>query len=318
MSEEASMPEGAAHQPLVSVIIPARNAARTLAETLLSICAQSLAELEVIVVDDGSTDATADIVRCHAKDDPRIRLLQQRAIGVCAAKNTGARAARGEYLTFLDSDDLWDRSKLERQVDAISGRPRTAVITGLRRFADGPRGREWLSENRLDDFAARAGNPTEYIRRLLFASDREMVTFTTCMLHRTDFFDVGGWRDDVSTAMDWELWLRSARVLRFMHLTEPLQFYRKDPASKTRSHDPDWVLHHQLRILSFQPQLGGVHRRDLLLARSWRRLEFAQLSRAAGRRRRSAALLIASLRTPRMLWTPEWLVETLRLTFGLR
>jgi glycosyltransferase involved in cell wall biosynthesis len=203
------MPEGAAHEPLISVIIPARNAARTLTETLLSICAQSLADLEVIVVDDGSTDETADIVTGYAGNDPRIRLLQQPASGVCSAKNAGARATRGEYLTFLDSDDLWDPFKLEKQVDAISGRPRTAVITGLRRFADGPSGREWLSEDRLDDLVTMAGNTTEYVRRLLFVSDHEMATFSTCLLRRADFFDVGGWRDDVLTAMDWELWLRS-------------------------------------------------------------------------------------------------------------
>jgi glycosyltransferase involved in cell wall biosynthesis len=101
---------------LVSVLIPAHNAARTIGETLVWAMAQSHRDLEIIVVDDGSTDATAEIVRKIARADPRIVLLQQANAGVAAARNTALARARGTYVAPLDADDLWHPDKIARQV----------------------------------------------------------------------------------------------------------------------------------------------------------------------------------------------------------
>jgi glycosyltransferase involved in cell wall biosynthesis len=103
-------------QPLVSIVIPAHNAARYLGETLASASAQRYKELEIIVVDDGSTDDTAEVTLRHARRDPRVRLIRQANTGVGAARNTGIAVARGKYIAPLDADDLWDPEKIPAQV----------------------------------------------------------------------------------------------------------------------------------------------------------------------------------------------------------
>jgi glycosyltransferase involved in cell wall biosynthesis len=103
----------------VSVVIPAYNAERWIAETLISVSEQTLREIEILVVDDGSSDRTAAIVEGHACSDPRIRLIRQRNGGVGAARNTAIQLARGEFIAPIDSDDLWYPEKLALQVSRM-------------------------------------------------------------------------------------------------------------------------------------------------------------------------------------------------------
>jgi glycosyltransferase involved in cell wall biosynthesis len=104
---------------LVSVVVPAYNAAATLDETLCSVRAQTHRTLEIIVVDDGSSDETPTIVERHAAEDPRLRLLRQTNAGVAAARNAGWRAAKADLISFIDADDLWAPTKVERQLQAL-------------------------------------------------------------------------------------------------------------------------------------------------------------------------------------------------------
>ena len=102
---------------LVSVVMPAWNAAATVARSIESVLAQDHAQVELLVVDDASTDATAQLVAGYAAADARVRLLRQPANGgVAAARNAGITAARGEYVAFLDSDDWWHPRKLGLQL----------------------------------------------------------------------------------------------------------------------------------------------------------------------------------------------------------
>ena len=101
---------------IVSVVVPAYNAERWLAATLAAAASQTLREIEILVVDDGSTDRTPEIVMEHARRDPRVRLIQRKNGGVGAARNSGILEARGKYVAPLDSDDLWYPEKLELQV----------------------------------------------------------------------------------------------------------------------------------------------------------------------------------------------------------
>jgi glycosyltransferase involved in cell wall biosynthesis len=117
---------------LVSVVIPAHNSRRYIVETLDSILAQRHRPLEILVVDDGSTDSTAQIVRGYA---PEIRLIEQQQRGHPAARNTGIRAAAGEFLAFLDHDDLWSPDKLERQMASFERNPALDLVFGhIRNF----------------------------------------------------------------------------------------------------------------------------------------------------------------------------------------
>jgi hypothetical protein len=120
--------------PVVSVIIPAWNAAATLAETVRSAAAQSHSTIEILIVDDGSTDATRSIAEGLAAADPRIRVLAQPNAGVAAARNAGLAQARGAWAAWLDADDLWHPAKLARQLAAAAAAPRPPafIYTGYR------------------------------------------------------------------------------------------------------------------------------------------------------------------------------------------
>jgi glycosyltransferase involved in cell wall biosynthesis len=116
--------------PLVSVVIPTYNSRRLLESALAGVWAQTFQDFEVIVVDDGSTDATQAWLA--GQRDPRLRVVAQSNQGAAAARNAGARAARGEYLAFLDADDLWLPDKLERQMGLFGGPVQPSFV-----FSDG-------------------------------------------------------------------------------------------------------------------------------------------------------------------------------------
>lgn len=105
--------------PLVSVIIPAYNAEAYLPATLESVFAQTYSQLEVIVVDDGSTDGTRDIVVAYQSRYPRLRLISKKNGGVASARNAGLETAAGAYVAFLDADDVWHPEKIAAQMDAL-------------------------------------------------------------------------------------------------------------------------------------------------------------------------------------------------------
>jgi glycosyltransferase involved in cell wall biosynthesis len=123
-------------QPLFSVVIPVYNRAREIPACLDSVLAQRCRDFEIIVVDDGSTDATAEIVGTYGD---RVHLVRQRNLGPGAARNSGIRTARGEYVAFLDSDDAWFPHTLENYAAAIRqyGHP-SFLIGSLVRFVDEP------------------------------------------------------------------------------------------------------------------------------------------------------------------------------------
>src|SRR5215213_5558127 len=106
-------------EPLVSVIVPAYNAASTLDDTLRSIRSQTHSNLDIIIVNDGSTDDTLAIAERHSGQDDRIRVVSQMNAGVAAARNLGVRLSRGELIAPIDADDLWARHKIAEQVGAL-------------------------------------------------------------------------------------------------------------------------------------------------------------------------------------------------------
>jgi hypothetical protein len=108
---------------LISVIIPARNAARFIASALSSVSEQTYRDLEIIVIDDGSSDATPDIVVAASNCDTRVRLMRLPHRGVSAARNSGIAAARGDLIATLDADDLWHPRKLEKQAAMLRAAP---------------------------------------------------------------------------------------------------------------------------------------------------------------------------------------------------
>src|SRR5215212_8531045 len=107
--------------PNVSVVIPAYNAAGTLANTLASATDQTYRSLEILVVNDGSTDDTSSIVLRHSHVDPRIRLIEKSHGGVASARNLGIAQSAAPFVAFLDADDLWHPTKISKQMAVLNG-----------------------------------------------------------------------------------------------------------------------------------------------------------------------------------------------------
>jgi glycosyltransferase involved in cell wall biosynthesis len=105
--------------PLISVVVPAYNVATTIHETLVSITNQTFTNIEIIVVDDGATDNTPDILASYA--DSRLRVIRQNNRGLAGARNTGIHNAKGKYIAFCDADDIWEAEKLERHFCHLEG-----------------------------------------------------------------------------------------------------------------------------------------------------------------------------------------------------
>lgn len=117
------------NEDTVGVVVPMWNAERTVAATLDSISRQSHANLDIVVIDDGSTDGSAAIVAAHARRDQRVRLLRQANEGVAAARNAGAAAVRADMLAFVDADDLWAPTKIQYQLSAFErGGPAVGLV----------------------------------------------------------------------------------------------------------------------------------------------------------------------------------------------
>ena len=123
--------------PAVSVIMPAYDAERYLHTAVESVLRQSFADLELLIVDDGSSDRTVAIARSYASRDARVRVLEQPNAGPGPARNAGFRAATGRLFAFLDSDDEWDETFLAEHVAILDARPDLDVVVGNARNRGG-------------------------------------------------------------------------------------------------------------------------------------------------------------------------------------
>ncbi len=199
----------------VSIIIPAYNAAETIADTLDSVLAQTSPNWEAIIVDDGSTDGTASIAVSFAKRDARFRTVSQPALGVSAARNAGIRLARSDWLLFLDADDWILPRHLERLTSTLSSDPDLdAVHCGWGRVTrNGMLYGESYGPPSSDLFTAFACFPAFVIH--------------ACIVRRSLVEAVGGFDASFSACEDWDLWQRIARTgARFGAIREVLAHYR--------------------------------------------------------------------------------------------
>jgi glycosyltransferase involved in cell wall biosynthesis len=185
--------------PGVSVVIPAFNAAGFLPRALASAAGQSLQPLEILVVDDGSSDATARTARDFGEP---VRLIRQDHRGAAAARNSGIRAARGEVIAFLDADDEWLPHKLERQLP-LHRQPGLALSYCHSHEFD-PQGRD-LGDTFREGGAARGG---ELWRKLLAAN---FIATPTVMASRSLLLSLGGFDQSLEVGEDQDMWIRLAQ-----------------------------------------------------------------------------------------------------------
>lgn len=266
---------------LVSIILPAYNAASTIDESIASALAQTYENIELVIVDDGSTDTTADICRQHADRDGRIRYFYRDDGGVSAARNMGITVSRGDFVAFLDADDLWEKDKLESQTAVLRGEPDTVVLTGLRRFSgDGP-SRTMLSGTLPPPVLPRQ----DYLRAVLNLENHEMATFGTALVRMTHLRTVGLFDENLTTAEDWDLWLRLAVRYRFGNINRPLRLYRKDIASLTTRTALEKTFRGQLYVIDKIAKSGLLPPAEIRLARMRKALEFGRIYRYQKMRR---------------------------------
>ena len=204
----------------VSVVIPAHNAADTLAETLDSLLAQTVDGWEAIVIDDGSVDATAEIAAQYVERDPRISCVRQKPSGLCAARNAGIRNARHEWLLFLDADDWLAPEHLERLTGVLRADSRLdAVHCGSVRITPG-------GATLTEEFWPGCGDLFPVLAR------RPAFPVHACIVRRSIVEAVGAFDVDVTILEDWDLWQRVARAGgRWGGVREPLAYYRVRPGS---------------------------------------------------------------------------------------
>ena len=218
-----------AEHPHVSVVIPARNAGNTLTETLDSLLAQSDSGWEALIVDDGSTDETADIIRRYANRDNRFVGLHGSGSGASGARNIGLARATGHRVLFLDSDD-WIDASLPRAHERGTG-CRARRCCGLLRLSAAScrmvSRRRWVAEPRI------AQAPFETFARSC------LVAIHAVLIEREIVVRVGGFDTALRTCEDWDLWQRVARLgERWIHVDAALSYYRTNEHSLSGDVEP--------------------------------------------------------------------------------
>ncbi len=216
---------------LISVIIPAYNTESFIAETLNSVLTQSYSDLEVILIDDGSTDKTTEIVEKIARKDARVRLVFQQNAGVAAARNTGIKVAKGEWLAFLDADDIWYPCKLEKQLQRFQQLDETIGLVYC--WSVLTRENSDLTGGYIAfDFNGDVGHALTYLNFIGNAS--------APLIRRSAIEDVGGFdvtlkEQQAQGCEDWELYLRIAERYKFDVVPEFLVSYRQQSAAMSRN-----------------------------------------------------------------------------------
>lgn len=205
--------------PLISIIIPVYNGEKTIVETIESVSKQTFTDWELIVIDDGSKDSTLKILNSIKED--RMRLFSYPNAGVSASRNRGLALATGEFVSFLDADDLWTPDKLEAQWKALQENPQAAVAYSWS---------DWIDES--GNFLRAGGHITAnghvYEKLLL----RDFIESGSNPLIRKKALDeVGEFEPSVTPAEDWDMWLRLAARYEFVTIPAVQILYRISPNS---------------------------------------------------------------------------------------
>ena len=210
--------------PLVSVVIATFNMAQYLPEALRSVLCQTYSNLEVHLVDDGSTDGTQDAISPYMSD-PRIHYHRQNNRGQACAKNAGLRLATGDYVAFLDADDKWMPEKLARQIPKFASSSKIGVVYSPAVFIDANGATINL------EYA-----PTRYrgkvTTQLLFEN---FLCFPSAIVRRQCFQSVGMFDESLPMSIDYDLWLRLSTQYDFDYTDEPTLYYRVWPGQMSRN-----------------------------------------------------------------------------------
>lgn len=214
-----------ARDPHVTVVLPTYNRADILPDSIESVLEQTYEDFELIVVDDGSSDETGQVV--DGFDDPRLRYIRHETNqGISAARNTGIAHARGDIVAFQDSDDEWLPDKLRRHVEAFDDAPPEVgvVYTGMYREVDGDE--RYLPPPEVEP---KVGKINDVIVR------RNFISTQMAAVRRECFDTVGGFDEELTALVDWELWIRLSQQYQFELVDEALVRAAVEPDSISKN-----------------------------------------------------------------------------------
>ncbi|MFA6582326.1 MAG: glycosyltransferase [Paludibacter sp.] len=240
---------------IVSIIIPAYNAEKYLKETVASALASSYPYLEIIIVDDGSTDNTQEVLEAISKEYSSVRVFQQKNQGVSIARNLGVANAKGKYLLLLDADDLISVDYIKKAIEILEQDPNVKMVNGLGEFF-GDRQGSW--------------NLKPFSRHLLA---RKNMLFVSGVFRKSDFDKTDGFCPEIKGPEDWDFWIsllkRDGEVVR---IPEVCLFYRvhsgsKRIANKNRKKEAITILNKRHKAFFYRELGGKLHYR-----RTWSRL----------------------------------------------
>ncbi len=234
--------------PSMSVIVPVRNSERYISELVNSVLSQAFADFELLVIDDGSSDATEAILAEFQKADPRLRVFKNPGAGLVDALNHGIACASSELIARMDADDVCLPDRLQRQYDYLGGHPEIAAVGTQVRFID-EQGALTEEKIKLPE------SPDQIAERLLKGC---CLRHPTVVMRREALERLGGYRQELVYAEDYDLWLRMSEHYALANLPEALLLYRVHAAQiSERKEWPQRLARNLALLAAVERRRGG-------------------------------------------------------------
>ncbi|NEP19650.1 MAG: glycosyltransferase [Leptolyngbya sp. SIO4C1] len=256
-------------EPLVSVVIPVFNGEQTIEETVRSVLGQTYRHLEVIVINDGSTDQTKAILERF--QDQRLQVVSYSNAGLSASRNRGIDRAAGDYISFIDADDVWTADKIAAQLAALRHHPSAAIAYSWTDYID-----EHSQFLQAGTHISASGKVLDKLLTINFIESGSNVLIRRDALRAVGYFD-----ETLKAAEDWDMWLRLAKAYEFIAVPSPQVRYRR-----TNSMSANVIRQEQecLKVLNraFKDAPDLQHLRRTSLARLYKYLIFKALEGPPG------------------------------------
>lgn len=202
---------------LVSVIIPCYNAESFIKETIDSVLKQTYPSIEIIVINDGSTDRTQKVLTYLDRNIPTLQVVHVQNGGVSKARNIGVEYSKGEYIGFLDADDLYLPDNILRKVKALENAENTLLVHSYER----------IFESKTKTVIDIAKGQSGHVLNTLLSLEKTVIhSPSSVLITKSLYQSIGGFDQNLSTSADWEFWVRAAKKTPFSVIKEPLSMYR--------------------------------------------------------------------------------------------
>jgi len=228
---------------LVSIIMPCYNCEQTVEKTLKSIYEQNFTDFYLYCINDGSTDKTTEILEFYAKSKPNMMIHHKKNAGQTAAKNDGLKLAQGQYIAFIDSDDLWDNKKLIRQVKYLEQNSQVGLC-----YTNGFYINQNDQHQELIGFNAQLTG--DCLDKIILGN---AIVASSVMIRKSILDEVGLFDERLTACENWELWIRFAAKSELAIIDQPLVYYRRH--ANNMSHNLDKMRKNRLIVISINSQL---------------------------------------------------------------